>query len=226
MHPINNTNFGAKAGKLAVKFYDGSSVKTGWVLAQVGTARYKVTDGTTTKIITLAQTTTQVTALTAGTGPDAAMRATLGVIEITPHGGSVEQVKKLTSKQAITVQGSFVTWALGVASDAAGKGTIAIVANVAPTVANPIPDQVATVAGAFSYVIPANTFADLNADTLTYTATLVGGAALSTVGFAFDANTRTITKAAGASTVGAKAIRVTASDGSLSISDDFNVTVS
>lgn len=195
-------------------------------MAQVGTTRYKVTDGTTTKIVTLAQSTTQVTALTAGTGPDAALRPTLGTIEITPHGGSVENVKKLTSAQAITVQGSFITWKLGVASNAAGKGTIAVVANAAPTVANPIPDQVATVAGAFSYVIPANTFADLNEDTLTYTATLVGGAALSTVAFAFDATTRTVSKAAGASTVGTKAIRVTASDGTASIFDDFNVVVS
>jgi hypothetical protein len=226
MHPINNTNFGAKAGKLAVKFYDGSSVKTGWVLAQVGTSRYKVTDGTTTQIVTLAQTTTQVTALTAGTGPDAALRATLGTIEITPHGGSLENVKKLTSAQAVTVQGSFITWKLGVASDAAGKGTIAVVANATPTVANAIPDQVATVADAFSYVIPANTFADLNGDTLTYTATVVGGAALSTIGFAFNGTTRTLTKAADASTVGSKAIRVTASDGTASIFDDFNVVVS
>jgi len=226
MHPINNKNFGATAGRLAVKFYDGSSVKTGWVLAQVGTARYKVTDGTTTKIITLAQTTDQVTALTAGTGPEAANRATLGTIEITPHGGSVENVKKLTGAQAFTVQGSFVTWKLGVASDAAGKGTVAIVSNAAPTVANAIPDQTGTVAGAFSYVIPANTFADLNADTLTLSATTSGPAALSTIGFAFNSTTNTLTKAAGASTVGAKTIIVTATDGTLTVSDTFTVTLS
>ncbi len=226
MHPINKKNFGSTAGRLAIKFYDGSSVKTGWVLAQVGTSRYKVTNGTTTKIVTLAQTTTQVTALTAGTGPDSAMRANLGTIEITPHGGSAENVKKLSGNHATTVQGSYVTWKLGVASDAAGKGTVAIVANAAPTVANAIPDQTGTVAAAFSYVIPANTFADLNADTLTLSATTSGAAALSTIGFAFNATTRTLSKLAGASTVGAKTIIVTASDGTLSITDTFLVTLS
>lgn len=226
MHPINNTNFGAKAGKLAVKFYDGSSVKTGWVLAQVGTTRYKVTDGTVTQIVSLAQTTTQVTALTAGTGPDAAMRASLGVIEITPHGGSVEHIKRLAAKQAFTVQGSFITWELGVVSAAAGQGTIAVIANAAPTVANLIPDQVGTVAGAFSYTIPANTFADLNGDTLVLSATTAAAAALSTIGFAFNSTTGTLTKAAGASTVGAKTIIVTAFDGVTTVTDTFLVTLS
>ncbi len=226
MHPINNKNFGATAGRLAVKFYDGSSVKTGWVLAQVGTSRYKVTDGTTTKIVTLAQSTDQVTALTAGTGPDAAMRADLGTIEMTPFGGSVENVKKLMGSQAVTVQGSFITWQLGVTATAAGQGTTAVVANAAPTVANAIPDQVGTVAGAFSYVIPANTFADANGTTLTLSATTSGAAALSTIGFAFDPATRTLSKAPGASTAAAQTIIVTASDGSLTVSDTFLVTLS
>ncbi len=226
MHPINNRNFGAKAGKLAVKFYDGSSVKTGWVLAQVATVRYKVTDGTTTKIVSLAQTTTQVTALTAGTGPDAALRATLGTIELTPHGGSTENVKKLMAGRALTVQGSNVSWKLGVASAATGQGTIVLVANATPTVANPIPDQTGTVVAAFSYVIPANTFADLNADTLTLSATTSGPNPLSTINFAFDPATRTLTKAANISTTGVKTIIVTASDGTASISDTFTVTLS
>lgn len=225
MHPINNKNFGAKAGKLAVKFYDGSSVKTGWILAQVGSSRYKVTDGTTTKIVTLAQSTTQVTALTAGTGPDASMRASLGTIEITPHGGSLENVKKLTQAQAVTVQGSFVTWKLGVASAAAGQGTIPTVANATPTVANAIPNQVATVAGAFSYTFPANTFADLNADTLTYTATLANDAALP-AWLVFTAATRTFTKAAAAGSAGTVSVKVTASDGTASVSDTFDIVVS
>ena len=99
-------------------------------------------------------------------------------------------------------------------------------ANAAPTVANLIPDQTGTVAGAFSYVIPANTFADLNSDTLTYTATTTAAAALSTIGFAFNATTRTVSKAAGASSIGAKTIIVTASDGSLTVSDTFLVTLS
>ncbi len=227
MHPINNKNFGANVGRLAVKFYNGSSVVTGWVLAQVGLARYKVTDGTTTKFVVLCQNTDDTNALTNGAGPNAANRANLGTIEITPFGGSTENVKKLTAKQAVTIQGSFVTWALGVSATVAGQGTVTLVANAAPTVANLIPDQTGTVAGAFSYVIPANTFADANLEqTLTWSATTSGPAALSTISFAFDPVTRTLTKGAGLSTTGAKTIIVTVSDGTATVSDTFTVTLS
>ena len=53
------------------------------------------------------------------------------------------------------------------------------VANVndAPTVANPIADQAATQDAAFSFTLPAGTFADVDAgDTLSYSATLVAAA--------------------------------------------------
>ena len=47
----------------------------------------------------------------------------------------------------------------------------AIAANTAPTVANAIPDQMATVGTEFSYEFPANTFNDVDVtDNLTYTA--------------------------------------------------------
>ena len=53
------------------------------------------------------------------------------------------------------------------------KGTLTASANNAPTVANPIQDQTATVGTALNYAFPTNTFADTDAgDTLTYTATL------------------------------------------------------
>jgi hypothetical protein len=48
-------------------------------------------------------------------------------------------------------------------------------------VANAIADQAATEDQIFSFVVPADTFADIDApygDTLTYTATLASGAAL------------------------------------------------
>ena len=44
--------------------------------------------------------------------------------------------------------------------------------NNAPTVATEIPDQTAMSGTAFSYEVPAATFADADSDTLTYTATL------------------------------------------------------
>jgi hypothetical protein len=225
MHPLNKKNFGAKAGKLAVKFYDGSSIKTGWVLAQVGSVRYKVTDGTTTKIARLCQTTAEVTALTAGTGPAASLRATLCTIEITPYGGSVENIRKMSTFRVFTVQGSHVVWKLGTTATAAGHGTIAIVANAAPVVANVIPNQTATVAGAFSFQFAANTFSDLNKDTLTYTSTLGDNSALPGW-LVFTPATRTFTKAAAAGTAGAITVKVVASDGTLTASNTFTLTVS
>jgi hypothetical protein len=218
MHPVNKRNFGAKAGKLAVKFHDGSSVKTGWIVAQVGTKRYKVTDGTTTKIVTLAQTLAEVTAL--ATGPN-----TLCTIEITPFGGSVENVLKLESVRAHTIQGSHVKWALGVPAAAAGAGTVAMRANSAPVVANAIPDATATVAAAWTYTVAANAFSDPEGGTLTYAAFTSPAAALPT-GITFNAGTRTFTKAAGAGTVGTYVLRVTASDGTATASDDFNLVIS
>ena len=44
--------------------------------------------------------------------------------------------------------------------------------NSAPTVATEIPNQTAMSGTAFSYEVPAATFADADSDTLTYTATL------------------------------------------------------
>lgn len=225
MRPINKRNFGATAGRLAVRFHDGSSVRTGWVLAQVGTTRYKVTDGTTTKFASLCQTTDQVTALLNGTGPAASMRPNLCTITITPHGGSAENVRKLTQNQAFTVQGSFITWKLGVASNAAGQGTIETFANAAPTVANAIPNQTFVEGEAWSYVFPANTFADLNGDTLTYTATMGNDAPLNAA-ITFTPSARRFNVAAGANLPAATyAIKVTASDGTASVSDTFDLVV-
>lgn len=225
MHPIDKRNFGAKAGKLAVKFYDGSSVRTGWVLAQVGTLKYKVTDGTTTKFARLAQTSTELTALTAGTGPDSALRASLCTIECTPFGGSTENVKKLMMARAITIQGSSFSWKLGTSATATGQGDITLRANVAPTVANAIPDATATVAAAWTYTFPTNTFADLNGDTLTYTSTKGDNSALPGY-IVFTPATRTFTKAATAGSTGTITIKVTASDGTNTVSDTFDLVIS
>ena len=81
-----------------------------------------------------------------------------------------------------------------------------LAANRAPTVANVIPAQTATVGTAFSYVIPANTFADADSDVLTLSVTGLPSWATFTVG------TRTIS---GTPTTAAAAVTavVTANDG-------------
>jgi len=225
MHPIHSRNFGPLPGKIAVKFYNGSTVVTGWIVKQLGMTKYNVSNGTVSKTVRLAQTTSELTALTAGTGADSAKRAELCTIEIAKFGGSTENCKKIVGHRATTIQGSVLTFKRGTTATVAGTGTLTVVANSAPTVANAIPNQTATVAAAWSYTFPANTFADVNGQTLTYTATLSPSGALPT-GITFAAATRKFSKAAAAGAAGTYTIRVTASDGTATVSDDFDITIS
>ncbi len=103
--------------------------------------------------------------------------------------------------------------------------TFDIVVNAAPTVASAIPDQRARVATAFSYTFPANTFADANGDTLTYTATRSNGTALPSW-LTFTAGTRTFSGTAQAANVETLSVKVTASDGfGGTVSDTFDIVV-
>ena len=97
------------------------------------------------------------------------------------------------------------------------------VTNVAPVVANPIADQTAVRTQAFSFTVPANTFADANGDTLTYSYTKVGTSAW----LNYDAATRIFSGNTPAST-GADAITIsyTATDpAGLSVTDTFVITL-
>ena len=118
------------------------------------------------------------------------------------------------------------------ATDTAGNVTTQAITvnltdvNEAPTVANAIADQTFLVGGAVdSFTFAANTFADPDTgapnNTLTYTATLVGGGALP-AWLSFDAGTRTFS--GNPPVDGATTVRVTATDGgtgNLSVFDDF-----
>ena len=94
--------------------------------------------------------------------------------------------------------------------------------NHPPTVANAIPDQAATAGMAFSYQFPANTFHDV--DTLTYTATKSDDTALP-AWLSFDGTTRTFSGTPAESHIGTVSVKVTASDGTASVSDTFNIAV-
>lgn len=89
--------------------------------------------------------------------------------------------------------------------------------NVGPGVINAIQDQTVVASQAWSFVMPANTFGDPNGQTLTYTTSTLPA------WMSFDSNTRTFSGTA--PTTGNWSITVTASDGSSSASDTFNVTI-
>ena len=122
------------------------------------------------------------------------------------------------SARSVTWSASGLSWTVG--TDVAVKITVT---NNAPTVANAIPNQTATTGTAFSYRFPANTFNDTDTgDTLTYTTTKADGAVLPTW-LAFDPATRIFSGTpTAAETV---SLKVTASDGTASVSDEFDIVV-
>lgn len=98
--------------------------------------------------------------------------------------------------------------------------------NDAPTLAQPLADQGATQDAAFSFSVPAGTFADIDVgDTLSYTAARADGRPLPGW-LVFDAATGVFSGRPGNSDVGTLNIRLTATDrGGLSVSDEFTITV-
>ena len=100
--------------------------------------------------------------------------------------------------------------------------------NEAPTVAAPIADQTALEDAAFSVVVPASTFTDVDhvhGDQLTYHASLSGGGNLP-AWLSFDPLTRTFSGMPGNGDVSLLALTVTATDsGALSASTAFTLTV-
>ena len=105
-------------------------------------------------------------------------------------------------------------------------GTTTTVTNTAPRVANPIADRTATVGTALNFTFPTNTFADTDAgDTLTYTATQSDDSALPSW-LTFTAATRTFSGTPATADVGTVSVKVTASDGTDSVSDTFDIVVS
>jgi Ca2+-binding RTX toxin-like protein len=96
--------------------------------------------------------------------------------------------------------------------------------NDAPVVANAIPDQSVTVGNAFSYTVAANAFTDVDNATLTYSATLASGAALPSW-LSFNASTRSFSGKPDPSALGRIDLLVTASDGTLFVTDTFVVAI-
>jgi Ca2+-binding RTX toxin-like protein len=98
--------------------------------------------------------------------------------------------------------------------------------NEAPTVTVPLADLEATEDAPFSLVVPASTFADVDADdSLTYNATLASGAALPTW-LSFNATTRAFAGTPLNSDVGTLNVMVTATDlAGLSAADTFVLTI-
>jgi Ca2+-binding RTX toxin-like protein len=101
--------------------------------------------------------------------------------------------------------------------------------NQAPTLVNPLADQIVSEDVLFSIEVPANTFADadvIHGDVLTYRAALADGTVLP-VWLSFDPLTRIFSGTPVPGSAGTLQLTVTASDrGSLSVSDGFTLVIS
>lgn len=95
MKPISKKHFGNNYGSLAVSFHNGTSVVDGYVVRQIGTIRYEVSDGTTNKICELAQTDAPLTA---------------GQMTIVIGG---KTIRKLETFKATATDGEQINWKKG-----------------------------------------------------------------------------------------------------------------
>ena len=96
--------------------------------------------------------------------------------------------------------------------------------NDAPIVANEIADQSSEEDNAVSFLLPENTFSDVDGDELTLTAALVGGATLP-LWLTFDAAAREFSGTPPQDFNGTLDVTVTASDGELETSDTFTLEI-
>ncbi|WP_422378906.1 putative Ig domain-containing protein [Roseibium sp.] len=96
--------------------------------------------------------------------------------------------------------------------------------NDAPVLAVPVNDQGAVENATWSFTVPADAFTDIDGDALSYSATLEDGSALPSW-LSFDAATRTFSGSPPAGTAGTLALRIIASDGSVSAEDVFNLEI-
>uniref|UniRef100_UPI003BB6C242 VCBS domain-containing protein n=3 Tax=unclassified Endozoicomonas TaxID=2644528 RepID=UPI003BB6C242 len=96
--------------------------------------------------------------------------------------------------------------------------------NDGPVLNAALADQSADQDDAFSYQLPADSFTDLDGDTLSYSATLADGSALP-AWLSFDAASTTFSGTPASRDVGSLSVTVTASDGVASTSDNFTLDI-
>ena len=108
MRPINSKYFGdTLPTSLTIQFYNGTNTVNGFILRQIGTSRYIVSDNTNVITVQLAQD----TASAAVAGGIVGGTLVVGVATIAYNTGSGWlYVKKLTSKLAYMTDGTVYPW--------------------------------------------------------------------------------------------------------------------
>jgi Ca2+-binding RTX toxin-like protein len=111
----------------------------------------------------------------------------------------------------------------GVTNDTQALAIVINNVNEAPVVAALLADQSFAEDTAFSFVLPAGSFADVDGSALSYTASLASGAVLPSW-ISFNASTQAFGGTSPLNYNGAIDVKITASDGSFEVSDIFTLT--
>ena len=178
-----------------------------------------------------------VTASVSATDVDGSITGTTYQWQVSPDGttgwadlsGATSQSYAIASDQSQVGKHlrvvAITTDALGGTTTFTSAATAAIAnVNDAPVVAAAILDQANLEDTAWSYQVPAGAFSDVDGDTLAYSATLGDGADLPSW-LSFNAGTRTFSGTPPLNFAGTLSLKVTASDGSASVSDTFVLNV-
>jgi len=99
--PINKRYFGpptAGGNEIKVQFYDGSASVNGWIVKQLGSKKFRVTDGTTTKDCFLVDK------------ASGALAADEMTITVKDDGGTARQVTKISGRKATIDTGASLAW--------------------------------------------------------------------------------------------------------------------
>ncbi len=153
-----------------------------------------------------------ITSVARGNGVSARLLES-GQIEVTPNenfSGTGSFAYTLTDSSGLSTLG-FVDLTIAAVNDA-------------PVLAAPLSDRLATEETAFSIALQTNLFSDPDAQPLTFTLTRADGSALPSW-ITFNALTQTMSGLPPVDFIGTLMLRLTASDGQISISDDFALNV-
>lgn len=120
MHAISSRYFGDRLGAIAVHFHDGVAITSGYIVGQIGASKYIVSDGRIESIVTLATEEAHARLLLGeleigGVYPLALIKQR--AVIIARNSSDVAWIKRLSTSEAITLDGAVIGWSLDASGD-------------------------------------------------------------------------------------------------------------
>ena len=103
MRPLPQKFFGPDGLPCLFTIDDSGNTAVGYFVKQLGARRFVATDGSHTTVVTLAQTSDDVSS-------QSVMPVGTCTILVTQYGGSAENIRQITEYRCSTIQGSTVPW--------------------------------------------------------------------------------------------------------------------